>query len=499
MTPLHPNEIDATPRASSLIQSLRSFGYSPATAIADLVDNSISAHASQIDVRFHWNGAASSMTLTDNGDGMLPNELNEAMRPGSANPLDDRAADDLGRFGLGLKTASFSQGRVLTVATRHIGHPEIETRRWDLDHVQRTDRWVVLTDSPHIDQLAPLLPEESGTVVAWHHLDRVVDDRPASDTKARNTFRAMIDDVQVHLEMVFHRFLSDGLRITVNGTTCEPWDPFMESHPATERLQTESLLLTNATGEERRIDIQPFVLPHNSKLDPATHKRAGGAKGWNLQQGFYLYRRRRLIVAGDWFDRGTKPEEHHKLARVRVEFDQDLDATWALDVRKAKARPPANLRDDFVRIARATRNRGEEVYRSRGRRSVGAAPRKGHKVPLWTADTSGAIVRYLINRQHPVVVDLLSRQIDAGLAEQTLQLIETTLPVAHILSQGFRDENRIDEGGDVDELTRSAARRLFCAMVHAGESAENARRTVLEAQPFDSAGDYIQTLTTGSC
>jgi len=492
-----PNEIDATPRASSLIESLRSFGYSPATSIADLIDNSISAHASQIDVQFHWHGGASWMTLTDDGDGMLPDDLNEAMRPGSANPLDDRAADDLGRFGLGLKTASFSQARTLTVATRHVDHATIETRRWDLDHVQRTDRWVVLTDSPHLDELAPLLPA-SGTVVAWHQLDRVVDDRPASDTRARNSFFAMIEDVRIHLEMVFHRFISEELRISVNGMVCEAWDPFMESHPSTERLQTESLTLTNAAGVERRIDIQPFILPHNSKLDPATHKRAGGPKGWYLQQGFYLYRRRRLIVAGDWFDRGTKPEEHHKLARVRVEFNQDLDETWALDVRKAKARPPVSLRADFVRIARATRSRGEEVYRSRGRRAVGPE-RQGHRVPLWMADTSGATVRYLINRKHPVVKALLSRDIEPAATEETLRLIETTLPVAHILSQGFRDENRIDEGRDVDELTHSAAARLFCAMLHAGETVENARRIVLDAQPFDSADDFIQTLRPESC
>lgn len=499
VTRLKQNEIDATPRASSLIESLRSFGYSPATAIADLIDNSISAHASQIDVQFHWRGAASWMTLKDDGDGMRPDALNEAMRPGSANPLDDREPDDLGRFGLGLKTASFSQARVLTVVTRHADHPSIETRCWDLDYVQSTNRWVVLTDSPLLAELAPLLTQGSGTLVAWHQLDRIVDDRPLSDTRARSSFYAMVDDVRMHIEMVFHRFISDGVQISVNGTPCNSWDPFMESHPSTERLQTESLTITTADGIERRIAIQPFILPHSSKLDQALHKRAGGPKGWNLQQGFYLYRRGRLIVAGDWFDRGTKPEEHHKLARIRVEFDQGLDANWALDVRKAKARPPVALRADLVRIARATRSRAEEVYRSRGRRAVGPAQRNGHRIPMWTADTTGTNVRYLINRGHPVIAALLSNNTESRETEESLALIETTLPVAHILSQGFRDENRLDEYRDVDEVTRVAAERLFCALLSAGESVENARQTVLDAQPFDSADHYIRTLGPGSC
>ncbi|MAT05262.1 MAG: ATP-binding protein [Acidimicrobiaceae bacterium] len=493
------NEIDATPRASSLIESLRSFGYSPATAIADLIDNSISAHARNIDVEFTWAGPASSMILTDDGDGMTVFELNEALRPGSSNPLDHRAEDDLGRFGLGLKTASFSQARVLTVVSLHAESEQAASRCWDLDHVQRTDRWVVLTDTPHGVDLGQRLRGRPGTVVGWNDLDRIVDDRPISDTRARNSFYAMVDDVRLHLETVFHRFISEGLRLSVNGTVCEPWDPFLEDHSATERLQAEVLTLTTSAGEEHEIRVQPFVLPHNSKLDPSVHKRAGGQKGWNLQQGFYLYRRGRLIVAGDWFDRGTKPEEHHKLARVRVEFDQELDSVWALDVRKAKARPPAGLRADFVRIARATRNRGEEVYRSRGRRAVGPAPRRGHRVALWTTDTSGSAVRYLVNREHPVVASLLDSHPEREVVDEALSLIESTLPVAHILSQGFRDENRIEETVEMDEGIRTAAARLFCAIISTGETVESARRIVRESQPFDVADSFIEQLDVGSC
>ncbi len=498
MTDSEPNEIDATPRASALIESLRSFGYSPATAIADLVDNSISANAQTIDVQFNWAGPDSTMRLTDDGDGMSPQQLTEAMRPGSSNPLDSREDNDLGRFGLGLKTASFSQARSLTVASRHGLTEPAASRCWDLDYVQRTDKWVVLTDNPRGRELETLLDGSTGTVVAWHELDRIVDDRPATDARARKSFLAMVHDVRLHLEAVFHRFIENGLHIRVNGAECQPWDPFLEGDGNTEVLQNEKLELLSPAGATRQIDIQPFILPHRSRLDASTHKRAGGQKGWNLQQGFYLYRRERLIVAGDWFDRGTKPEEHHKLARIRVEFDQDLDSLWALDVRKAKARPPASLKDDFVRIARATRKRAEEVYRSRGRKSVGPAPRKGHRVPVWSADTSGTSVKYVINREHPLLAATTAEPSTASVIG-LLKLIESTVPVDHILSQGFRDERLIDSTPGSDEELRAMAVELFCALVRAGRSESDAKLIVNEAQPFDQEASFIQTLDGSRC
>ena len=151
------NEIDATPAPSALMESLRSFGYSPAASVADLIDNSISAGARTIDVDFLWAGPDSRMMLTDDGSGMDEDELNQAMRPGSSNPLDDREEGDLGRFGLGLKTASFSQARVLTVASLSAGNDN-HVRCWDLDHVQRTNRWVVLDGTEHDHDLIAALP-----------------------------------------------------------------------------------------------------------------------------------------------------------------------------------------------------------------------------------------------------------------------------------------------------------------------------------------------------
>src|SRR5258708_3144611 len=109
---------DATPHAGNMIEDFRSIGYSLQTAIADIVDNSIAAKEKNIWIDLEWNGENTAVIITDDGIGMSKDELINAMRPGSKNPLADRSSEDLGRFGLGLKTASFSQCRILTVATK---------------------------------------------------------------------------------------------------------------------------------------------------------------------------------------------------------------------------------------------------------------------------------------------------------------------------------------------------------------------------------------------
>lgn len=221
-----PKEYEiSSPKPGALIESLRSVGYSVPTAIADILDNSIAAHASNIWIEFHWAGPDSRVSVIDDGDGMSEETLAAAMRPGSANPLDSRKPDDLGRFGLGLKTASFSQCRKLTVWSRQ-DHGEIAGRCWDLDYVAKHDEWRLLrAGAPRgLDAFGQLGGLRSGTVVLWEQLDRAVDKSPASSREAHSRFLQLIEDVRAHLAMIFHRFLdgtasgrSAALQIFING------------------------------------------------------------------------------------------------------------------------------------------------------------------------------------------------------------------------------------------------------------------------------------------
>ena len=365
--------VRAEPRASAMIESLRAVGYSLPTAIADLVDNSIAARARNVWVHFGWLGGDSFVSVTDDGVGMAPDGLTEAMRPGTIGPLEARDPGDLGRFGLGLKTASFSHCRRLTVASRVDG-AETAVRRWDLDYVRAKDDWLLLTypaegSKSRYGQLSDL---RSGTVVLWECLDRIVGDQRENNPKARARFYELVRDVDEYLAMVFHRFLDGGQpRIAIHigvgeePHRIEPWDPFLVHHAATFSTPEDRIPLL---GDEIRV--KGFVLPHKSKLSPAEHQLAGGPGGWNSRQGFYVYRNERLVVPGSWLGLGqNRPwtrEEHYKLARIRVDVPNSMDMAWHLDVKKSDARPPSEVRERLKDLAMVVRGKAKHVFSHRG-------------------------------------------------------------------------------------------------------------------------------------
>jgi hypothetical protein len=196
------------PNPSAMIESLRAFGYSLPTAIADLMDNSISAGAKNIWLTFFWNGSESHIAILDDGRGMSEETLREAMRPGSQSPLEDRSPEDLGRFGLGLKTASFSQCRRLTVTSKAKGHDEA-TRRWDLDYVKTTGEWRLLKSAAEGSEplLSSIDPLKEGTLVLWENMDRVVSDTEVDSDADQSHFLRIIDEVQEHIAMVSSKAL----------------------------------------------------------------------------------------------------------------------------------------------------------------------------------------------------------------------------------------------------------------------------------------------------
>lgn len=413
----------AEPSPDALVESLRAFGYSPEAAIADLIDNSISAGAHTIDVHFHWNGSDSSVTISDDGNGMDEESLLNAMRAGSRNPLEVREESDLGRFGLGLKTASFSQARELTVLTRKTGAGKSAVRRWDLDLIAETSEWRLLRTEP-LGTSVPPLNGKSGAVVMWSKCDRLVGDAERHESKAHARFNATIDRVARHLAAVFHRYMTGRgkVAITVNGQKLEPWDPFMSSNSATQHLDVETVSLAGL-----QVRISPFVLPHRSKLSTEEQKAGAGAAGWNQQQGFYVYRSNRLLVQGDWLGLGFSKDEHTKLARIAIEFPAALDHEWQVDVKKSSARAPGPLQQDLRRIATATRRTAEEVYRHRGK--VIARQASKDFVMAWQQfKTRDGEVRYRINREHPVVATLLVSSSNKRATERGLRFIEETIP-----------------------------------------------------------------------
>lgn len=467
-----------------MIESLRAFGYSVQTALADLIDNSISAGAHNVWLEFFWDGAQSHISLRDDGRGMTEVQLVDAMRPGNRNPLEVRDRRDLGRFGLGLKTASFSQCRCLTVASRVSGNA-IGIRQWDLDYVQATGEWRLRRSAlPGSEQLlADLERVDQGTIVLWQNLDRLVADTRTDDQKAQTRFLEMVNQVRQHLAMVFHRFLErrDRLQLHVNGHTLEPWDPFMSREEARQVLPEETLWFN-----DQAVKIRPFVLPHHSRISRDVHEHGAGPGGWNAQQGFYVYRNERLLVAGDWLGLGFVKEEHYKLARIQVDLPNSMDAEWNLDVKKSRARPPGPLRADLKRLATATRTRAMQVYRHRGK--ISARVLAESHVFVWQPRTKRGKQFYTINREHPLVSEVLRLAgSDLSTLKALLRLVEETVPVERIWidaaekPDGHAQPFENEPDSDVAEVMRV----VYQVLLDRGLSHEMARQQLASMEPFN--------------
>ena len=481
------------PRADVLMESLRATGYSLPDAIADLIDNSLAADARNVWLNFHWAGSDSSVSIVDDGSGMSRPSLVNAMRMGSQSPLDERDATDLGRYGLGMKTASISQARSLTVASRISGGPEISVRRWDLDHIASTMDWHLLNFPTDEGQahLSVLEQMSHGTVVLWEKPDRLVGEASTSDAKARRQFLHAIRGVEAHVAMVFHRYMSGPRAATlwINGQRVVPWDPFLADDPATQRLPTELLGPASFT-----ITVNPFVLPHHTRLTTEQHSRAGGPAGWNAQQGFYVYRNRRLLLAGDWLGLGYRKEEHYKLARILVDLPNSIDDEWEIDVRKSKARPPLALRDELRKIARITRDRAVTVYRHRGKtiaRSASASP-----IFVWQRRVRSQRVSYAINREHPLIKEVLQADVVVRSSlHRILRMVEEYIPIQQIwvdAAEGDETQSQPFESTTSEEIIE-LIRMLYRAYLLNGLSHADALGRLGSTEAFGEHYELIET------
>lgn len=407
---------------------MRSLGYTLEAAVADIVDNSLSHGASHVQVQFDWAGADSTLSISDNGCGMSEKRLVEAMRAGSHDPRADRAPSDLGRFGLGLKTASFSQASRLSVITRAEGLAEA-IRVWDLPYMAAANDWLLLRDASATAALQAMWmrSQASGTCVVWENLDRLVGNAEADNEKAHKAFMEAADRVARHLAMVFGEFLvgSNAVRIKVGNVELTRWDPFLRDHSATQVLPQEQL-----GWGQHSVSVQAYVLPHHTKLNKGEFDAASGINGWNSHQGFYIYRNRRLISAGGWLSLGLTRDEHLKLARIRIDLGNDVDFDWKLDVRKSVASPPIELRNELRRIARLTRERAQEVYRHRGRRILAASPDDYSSV--WEAKQMRGKTLFRISRDHPLVKAFVGPDDGGRAVEALLKLVEQTIPLVSI-------------------------------------------------------------------
>jgi Histidine kinase-, DNA gyrase B-, and HSP90-like ATPase len=385
---------DATPHAAALIEGLRDLGYSLETALADIIDNGVTADARRIEILSETAADEPIIGILDDGKGMSEAELIAAMRPGSRNPLETRDEPDLGRFGLGMKSASFSQCRRLTVVTRKDGVTSAAV--WDLEKVALTNRWEIDLVEP---DLLPWVQKlgASGTLILWEQLDRLAGGYSHDKAKRAEVLNQRIASAERHLRLVFHRFMElpkKPLKLLLNGRPLAPLDPFARNHAATMMDPEETLQLK--TGD---VLIQSVTLPHHKAMTQLAWEDIGGPEGHLKSQGFYLYRGLRLIIHGTWFSL-CRQSELTKLCRVRIDIPNSMDAAWKIDVKKSSAQLPPIVRQRLVKILERISDGSRRTYRKRGQKLVDQ-----NRMPMWHRIIDGDTIRYRPNADHPAFTE----------------------------------------------------------------------------------------------
>ncbi|QVN17475.1 ATP-binding protein [Burkholderia pyrrocinia] len=472
------------PEASNLVEALRDIGYSLKSAAADIIDNSISASARHIDIRFGWSDNHQPwIAIIDDGEGMSETDLVEAMRPGGKDPLGKRRVDDLGRFGLGLKTASFSQCRELTVISRQDG--PIACRQWNLDLVRKCNHWVLRR--PGASEIAGFPVDiaelgSSGTIVLWRQLDRL--DLGADPKHHHQVMNERIATICDHVALVFHRFITGEpgkpkIAFRVNGSAIEGYDPFNSRHPATMHLGEEVLEI-----EGKTVTLCPYILPHHSKVSTSEYKALGGKEGYLRGQGFYIYRNRRLIIHGTWF-RMARQEEITKLARVQVDIPNTLDHLWTIDVRKSRAQPPEAVRRRLRGILDRIRDSAKRPYTHRGTAALNSA-----RQPVWLRRHHNDRISYVPNLEHPLVDEFRSDLPTAMRPrfDGIMAVIGATLPFATLFNDMASRPNETDTSRETTEALEALAELLYG---EGGTDPAEIERVMRITEPFCSAPEFV--------
>ena len=421
-SPANIRQVDATPHAAALIEGHRDFGYSLETALADIVDNSITAGARNVWILADTAADEPSLALVDDGCGMTEAEVVEAMRLGSKNPTDRRAAKDLGRFGLGLKSASFSQCRELVVLTCKNGN--VSCARWNMNRVAKRDDWMLelLDDTDEMVEEYNL--SSSGTVVIWKNLDRLCAGYTQKDKKKRsNHLNAEIARSERHLRLVFHRFLEGAkprLNIYLNGRPISPIDPMASAHAATQKDPKDELRL-----QRGKAVIRCHTLPHHKKMSKEEYEELGGPEGHLKSQGLYVYRENRLIISGGWLGL-ARQEELTKLCRISVDIPNSMDAEWKIDVKKASAQLPPPVRERLKRTIERFVGTSKRTYSKKGRNLVNR-----DYFPFWNRVKKDNQIVFKPNLDHPVFrsyAERLPEHLKDGF-ERCLRLVGSGLPI----------------------------------------------------------------------
>lgn len=472
------------PTADILIMSMRAMGYSFESAVADIIDNSISANARNIQLYFPIDPADCYVVICDDGIGMNQTELFDAMKYGSEQKKAGRSESDLGRFGLGLKAASLSQCRRLTVASKKNGI--ISAYSWDLDVIEESKDWNVIecsdNDIKKLRCVNWLDNVRSGTVVIWERFDFI--EKSSGNVYAElNKYQETASD---YLSLIFHRFLNrpeqSRIAIKINNFQLKGYDPFLENHKKTNIRKERIIKISDSSGIERTVKVQPYILPFQKDLTAEDKKLSGGIENYRSRQGFYVYRNERLIVWGNWF--GRHRDELTKYARIRVDIPNTLDDIWGIDIKKQNAKIPASIRQRLTKTVDEAMDIAIKQQTFRGRN----ANADEHVDYIWDRIKGREQFYYRINRDSRIF-DLIKEKVDGetwNRIDMVLEEIENAVPYQQIYID--KSQNKIEETVSDERIAEIESKCRILISV-AESLGSRSRREIIEkifqSEPFN--------------
>lgn len=431
---------DSIPNPEYLIKSISEQGYTLESALADLIDNSISAKASNIEVLTDLEDARFKLFIADDGDGMTEKELIRNMKFPSALMEHNRDRVDLGRFGLGMKTASFSQTRKFTVLSKKKDDQYYHARTWDVDYLKLTEKWRVLVNTQEEviefyekfkllsgQYLNGIQNFEPNTIIIWDGLYKF-ESYLSQENRLKAIKKEISEVTSDYLSLVFHRFLEskcNKLTIRLNNSILTPFSPFPENISDLRLLPSKQALFNNEA-----VRLEGYVLPVRS-IDESKQAISTWTTKFNSLldlEGIYIYRANRIILFGGW-NGLIRKSANLQLARLKVDLGNKIDHLIHLNVSKSQIKIPYELRSAFLRYISELKDEAQKEYFNRGIKQFSSSNLSLKKQDLFLrkATNKGALLE--INDEFPLIDVLMNslKEEDRGKLKLLLRMINTQM------------------------------------------------------------------------
>ena len=442
---------DMSPEPKSHIKTLMRIGYDFNSAIADIIDNSITAKAKKINIICPPETDSPFLSIVDNGIGMEPEELIQNMRIGCKDPNQKREAGDLGRFGSGMKTASFSHARRLTVISHKKGK-KIAAACWDIDEIEDKNAWCLRElnekDIQDLDHLDKELIKGVGTQLIWEKIKKFEE---TDHNNSKNSIETSMVDLNKYLALHFHKFLQgpNKINIYVQKLKVEPVDPFLTTKNGYQEGPTDETFVKGG-----KLQIKSHTLPHHSNLTQSEIDSIGGMEEIYKGQGLYIYRENRLIIAGGWMGL-SRTYQLGKLARIEINIPSGLDDDWSTDVKKSSLQLPQKIKNRLKNLIQQPIKKSKRTYNFRGKKEEAGE--------YWKIiETRDKNTIYQIDTGNNELIKIAKETPKKNISnlKEYLKNLAKNLPINHIHSKVSSDPKSIKQDDVIFEFSEKQLKEI---------------------------------------